>query len=52
MAVNRLDAGRAQELRCAKIVGTLGPAPEFPRLIKQIRLLRCGVGMAVDLDLY
>ena len=43
MAVNPSDAGRAQELRCAKTVGALGPAPEFPRLIKQIRLLRCGV---------
>jgi hypothetical protein len=52
MAVNRSDAGRAQDLRCTKIVGTLGPAPEFPRLIKQIRLLRCGVGMEVDLDPY
>jgi hypothetical protein len=43
-AVNRLDAGRAQEQRCTKIVGTLRPAPEFPRLIKQIRLVRCGLG--------
>jgi hypothetical protein len=31
MAVNRLDAGRAQELRRTKIVGTLGPAPESGR---------------------
>jgi hypothetical protein len=44
MAVNRLDAGRTQELRRTEIVGNLGPVPEFTRLMKQIRLLRRGVG--------
>jgi pyruvate kinase len=30
MAANRVDAGRVQDLRRTKLVGTLGPAPGSP----------------------